>query len=92
MARRSTFLLGSGAVLIGESARGAAASIYAPNIIIPGRFGTAYLANLPLWTPKEALHNPITAQLNRIPRYTRQTLSTNRNLAEAMMSKVMPNP
>ena len=60
------------------------------SIIIPGRGGTAYRNNIPLWTPREALENPATIMLNQISRYTPDALRRVPNLARAMLSRVRP--
>ncbi len=64
----------------------------APNIIVSARGGTAYLANLPLWTPKDALYHPLTAEFNRIPRFTSESLRSNGRLARAMNKVTSPRP
>ncbi len=88
MANRSSFLLGSGATLLGGAAVGigskvASAAVAAPNIIIPGRGGTAYFANIPRWTPREALH-PATRELNRFPRFNDLARRSIPNIDRAM--------
>jgi hypothetical protein len=60
------------------------------NIIIPGRGGTAYYANLPLWTPKAALDHPVTVSLNQRPRFTPQARAAFPNIDRAYASKVRP--
>jgi len=95
MASRQAFLVGIGASGVVAAATGPkiglgagkALEITKRNIIIPGRGGTAYLANLPLWTPKEALHHPATASLNRLPRFTSRTLRQSPRLLRAMSER-----
>lgn len=73
MVKRSAFLLSSGSVLAaGAATKAAFGGGITPNIIIPGRGGTAYLQNIPVWTPKAALDHPLTILLNRNPRFTRK--------------------
>ena len=83
--KRTSFLVYSGAALATGTAN--ANPYRSINVIVLGRFGTGYHANIPAWTPKAALSHPLTAELNRIARFTPEARRLTPNIDRAMASR-----